>query len=288
MLRIGIVGAENSHTAAIAKTLNVVKAIPDVSVVSVWGETEAYAAKAADVGKIPAIVKNPADMIGHIDAVVTDHRHPQYHLPAMQPFLAARIPMFVDKPFCYRLAEGVDFLARARQAGVPVTSFSTVPLQAAFTTYRKLLAGTKVYGLSSIGPCDIHSQYGNIFFYGIHQIDSLIELGGLDVEAVHVTEFTPKHAVAELYWKSGLMAAMQCLEGWDTGFQFAATTSIGPLGIKSVDDADPYLAGMKLFVEMFKTGKEPVSHQRILTPIAVLEALEKSVVSGKVEPIARV
>ena len=64
MLNIGIVGAENSHTAAIAKVINVDKRVPGVRVTHVWGETRAYARKAAEAGEIPHIVKEPVDMVG--------------------------------------------------------------------------------------------------------------------------------------------------------------------------------------------------------------------------------
>ncbi len=43
-MRIGIVGAENSHTVAIAKTLNVDNAVPGFEVTHVWGETPEFAA----------------------------------------------------------------------------------------------------------------------------------------------------------------------------------------------------------------------------------------------------
>jgi hypothetical protein len=41
MLKVGMVGAENSHTAAIARVLNVDKAIRGVQATHVWGETKA-------------------------------------------------------------------------------------------------------------------------------------------------------------------------------------------------------------------------------------------------------
>ena len=50
---VGIVGAENSHTAAIGKLINVEKRIPGVKVTHVWGETKALARKAAEVAQIP-------------------------------------------------------------------------------------------------------------------------------------------------------------------------------------------------------------------------------------------
>ena len=112
-MNIGIVGAENSHTAAIAKLINVEKRIPGVRVTHVWGETKAYAKAAAEAGQIPHIVARPEDMIGQVEAACVDHRHGKFHLPAVKPLLEAKLPLFVDKPFCYRKAEGKRFLARA-------------------------------------------------------------------------------------------------------------------------------------------------------------------------------
>lgn len=289
MLKIGIVGSENSHTAQVAKIMNVDKKIPDASVVAVWGETDEFAAKAAQAGQIPTIVKDPKEMIGKIDGVMVDHRHPKFHIPAMEPFLAAKIPMFIDKPLCYRLAEGKDFLARCRKAGVPVTSMSSIARQASFHEFaKKVAAAGKIYAAYTAGPIDIHSQYGNIFFYGIHQIDPLVELFGTDIAAAHLTEFDAKHAAAEIYWKNGVVACMHCIDGWDTGFQFGVTTATGPISMKLVDDANSTLPGTEIFVKMFQTRKEPFSHSRMLAPIAVLEALEKSQTSGKIEPVEAV
>ena len=65
-LKLGIVGAENSHTAAIASMINVHKKIPGFEVSHVWGETKQFAEAAAEQGQIPKIVRSPKDMIGKI------------------------------------------------------------------------------------------------------------------------------------------------------------------------------------------------------------------------------
>ena len=290
MIRIGIVGAENSHSAAVAKTLNVRKRVPGCRVVAIWGETDEFARKSAEAGEIPVIVKRPQDMIGRIDGVMIDHRHAKYHLPAAEPFLKAHLPMFIDKPFCDRLAAGRNFLARARRMKVPVTSFSTVPASGSFGVFRRQVARLRdVSAATSAGPCDLQSPYGGVFFYGIHQVDVLLELFGIEVEAVSVSQAAPgRSAVATLHWKSGVVGAMHCLMGSKAGFQVSVTTPEGVVGAKLESDADPYLAGVKRFCRMFKTGVEPIEHRRFLAPIAVLEAMAKSVPTGKLVRVPKV
>jgi hypothetical protein len=81
---------------------------------------------------------------------------------------------------------------------------------------------------------------------------------------------------------------MHCLDGWKTGFQISVTAADGPLGVKLESDPDPYLAGVKRFCKMFKTCVEPVEHRRFLAPIAVLEAMARSVATGRLVPVAKV
>ena len=66
---------------------------------------------------------------------------------------------------------------------------------------------------------------------------------------------------------------------------------LGALAVRPgglVSDANPYLTGIRRFCKMFKTGVEPLDHKRILAPVAVLEAMEKSVKTGKLTPVAKV
>ncbi len=291
MIRIGIVGAENTHSYSVAATLNINKAVPGAAVVAIWGETDEFAKTAAKKGQIPLIVKKPTDMIGQVDAIMVDHRHAKLHLPAAEAFLEKKLPLFIDKPFSYRLAEGKAFLAKARKLGVPVTSFSAIPHQQSFATMmQKVRKAGEVRAVSSIGPADIKSPWGGIFFYGVHQVDMLIEAFGPEIVAVSVAKKKVGEkfsAIAALFWASGLMATMQCLNGAQTGFQLAVSTDGGILSDKLAFDADPYLMGTRCFVKMFKTGKEPFTHSRILSPIAVLEAMEKAVTSGKLEKVAK-
>lgn len=283
---IGIIGAENSHTKAYAKLINIEKRFEGVTVDYVWGEKPEFAQDAAEGGQIPNIVENTDDMLGKIDALVVDHRHAKYHLEAAWPYVEAGIPTFVDKPFCYRAEEGKKFLEMARKKGTPVTSYSVVPLQQTFKAFKEEMAGIGDWiSGATYGNCDLDSQYGGVFFYGVHQVSMVLEAFGYNPEAALVTR-DGDFATGSIIYPSGKVVTMGLIKKGAPGFGVTA------VGMKDVIDTAvnydeiPYLTGVEMFLHMFRTGEEPLPHDQILKPVQVLEALEKSLDSETVEPIA--
>lgn len=278
-LTIGIIGAENSHTAGYGKLFNVDKKFPGVRVEYVWGETLEFAQKASEDGQIPTIVKDPSEMLGKVQAVIVDHRHPQYHLPAALPFIEAGIPTFVDKPFCYRVAEGRPFLARARELGTPVTSYSSIAYSSATFDIRDQVQEMEgdIKQIIASGPADLNSPYGGIFFYGVHLVQPLMFIFGEDIHRVRVTR-QGKSATATLAYPDDRLATLIFKTqhyGWETWVE----TKEGMKQLQSrVPELDPPLNDTAM-IGMFKTRKEPRSHDSILRCVAVLEALEKSAAS---------
>jgi predicted dehydrogenase len=281
-MKIGIVGAENSHAAAIAKVVNVDKRIRGALVTQVWGETRAFALKAAEAGQIPQIAKMPQDLIGQVDGAVVDHRHGKLHLPAARPLLEAKIPLFIDKPFCYRLAEGKRFLARAAQLKVPVCSFSTLPKQESFRALKKEARELgKIQAVITSGPCDIKSKWGGIFFYGIHQVDMVLRLVGYEVKHAQVVKGAGLNHEAVLSFASGAVAVMNLVGEGRPQFHVSVIGEKGRLDRAITYDQSPYLTGVREFTGMFRSGKSPESATSMLTPVAALEALEKSAANGR-------
>ena len=275
-LTIGIIGAENSHTAAFGKLFNIEKKFPGVHVGYVWGETAEFAQKASEQGQIPTIVQDPSEMLGKIQAVIVDHRHPRYHLAAALPFIEAGIPAFVDKPFCYRVDEGRSFLARARELNTPVTSFSSIAYSSATFDVRDQVQEMEgeIKQIIASGPADLYSPYGGIFFYGVHLVQPLMFIFGEDIHRVRVTR-QGKSATATLAYPDDRLATLIFKTqhyGWETWVE----TKQGMQQLQSrVPVLDPPLNDTAM-VGMFRTRQEPRSHESILRCVAVLEALEKS------------
>lgn len=280
MMRMGIVGAENSHTAAIAKLLNVQRAIKGFRVTHMWGETPELAAKAAQDGKIATIVADPREMIGQIDCVMIDHRDGQYHLPAARAFLQARVPMFIDKPLCRSVPQGRAFLAQCARRKVPVTSFSAVPLQES--------AKRAAQGLAAIGPLvSVHldgpgghtGPHGGIWFYGIHLADLMVELLGPGVHQVGACA-NGDHCSAVCNYPNGLTVTMSFF-AQPYQYSVSAVGMNGTFAARIDFDANLYLTSAKIFTRMFRTGEMPFDAARMLAPLAMLDAFERSLATGK-------
>jgi predicted dehydrogenase len=279
-VRIGIIGAENSHTIVYGKMFNINKEFPGVEVLYVWGETEEFAKNAAAKGGIPNIVIDPLEMMGKIDALIVDHRHPKYHLPAATPFVKAGIPTFIDKPFCYRVSEGKKFLEMAESLKVPVTSFSSVAhSDSTFDIKKQVESMDEIKQVVMYGTADINSPYGGIFFYGVHSVQTLMYIFGDDIIKARITR-NGNNASASLAYSNGILATV-IFKSLHYGWEIYSETKEGIIKLESrVEDTDPQRCYTDM-VEMFRTGKEPRSHESILKCAAVLEALEKSVKDEK-------
>jgi len=286
-IRIGIIGAENSHTRTFGKLFNIDRAFPGVEVKYVWGETEAFAKDAMERGAIPNMVNDPKEMMGKIDALIVDHRHAKYHLDAALPFVKEGIPTFIDKPFCYRVEEGARFLEIAREHGTPVTSYSSIAHSDATLDIKAQLAELgDINQLVRSGPVELDSPYGGVFFYGVHVVQPLQYMFEQKIEKVRINK-NGQNSGANLIFDNGMMASLVFTTkkyGWQTFVE----TEEGIVELKSrVEEKNPPKNYTDM-VTMFRTGKEPRSHQHILEGVAVLEAMEKSVESGQWERVATV
>lgn len=286
MKKLGIIGAENSHGAAVARACNELKLVP-MRVPMIWGENSKFAATAAQRGSIPTIVKDWRDMLGQVDGVMIDHRHPHPHYEVAKFFIEAGVPTFIDKPMTYTLNEGIKLLDLAEKKKVPVITFSSIPMATSFQNLKKELRKQgRVHSFASTGPASTRSKYGGIFFYGIHQVDAIIEIMGTDVKSVFLQENVP-NGIGFITFRDGSIATMECIDSGPRHFQWRAVTDSGVVNHAHVMDENPYLGTVKAIYNMIARGKMPWDRKRMLMPIAVLEAMAKSLREKKPVSIRR-
>lgn len=272
--RLGIIGAENSHSFKIAEICNIRKAVP-LRVTHLWGETDEAAASSATKGNIPTIVSDWRSMAGEVDGVMIDHRHGAAHADVARHFIQAGIPTFVDKPMTCSLAEAKELFDEARKRSCPLMTFSLKPLQKSFQTLLKNAGPDTVRIFNSSGPSDLKSKHGGIFFYGIHQVDCAVEALGTEAVSVFLQE-SGANAIATIEFAGDRLATLNLIAGHPAGFHWRFCTTHGDFSEADKPDRHPYLNSARVVSDFLKTGQAAFSQERMLAPIAILEALQAS------------
>jgi len=279
MKRIGILGSDNSHALAFAKIINLPDssgrmAFPDLRVVGVYGENDVENQKVFAEGRLDFIAEQPADMLGHVDAVIVDFRHGGKHAPAALPYVQAGLPCFVDKPFTVTMADAYALVDAATASGAPLMGGSACKLVPDIAQLAEVMKGQTpgvgeiVSGMMNY-PGDTRSEYAGLFFYGPHLVEMGLAVFGQDVQSVRAVE------------NHGQVTAIARYDHYDITWQFTRDNWIGGCALCGVDGnhfcqidfSASYELEMQAFADMLRTGKSAQTHEQLIKPVAVLSAL---------------
>ena len=275
MIRIGILGSDNSHAEVFARLCNEgVKGerIRGARVVALFGLDAKETTEVAEKAKIPTIVKRPKDMLEMVDAVIVVFRHGGLHYKYAAPFLKAGIPTFVDKPLACSVSHARKLIDLAKRHRVPLMSSSSLRYGPLVDAFRKEVQGIgKIRGGNLTGRGSARSPYGGIFFYGVHSVQMMLEIFGNKVKSVRATEHDGS-AVALIDYKDGGVITLNIMDGSNVQFTAAAYGTKGVLATDKKGLQSSYIYIMK----MLKTGKPPVPYKDVLLSTRILDAMQKS------------
>ncbi len=281
MFRLGILGSDNSHADRFSQLANLEngvdgKRIDDVQVTHIYGTDPGRTKEVAENGNIPNIVSRGQDMLGQVDGVICVWRHGSKHMSETLPFLEAGIPAFVDKPLAASVADARNLIDAAEKSSVGLTSFSTLRFAKPtieFVSSLPKAIGAPVSGIST-GPADLNSKYDGIFFYGIHAVELMNATFGYGCESVSATAHGD-NCVAICTFPGGVVVTLNLLGKAAYVFHVSA---FGTEGYRDflVDSSTAYYDGMQIFVETMRTGKWPFTRDRLLEPVKILAAIDRS------------
>lgn len=291
MLKIGMVGSENSHSSTFSGFANLPDAngnYPlDARVTMIWGGDRARTERIAAEKKIAEVVDDPEEMIGKVDAVMVVPRRGSQHYRYAMPFLKAGIPAWVDKPFTVDFGEAEELVRTAQEKkivlfGGSVCKFSddAYMLQQIFRDQRK--AGKFLSGTFNFSG-DVASEYDGIYFYGAHAIELLLTIFGYDVVSVR----TDLHA--------GNLIAIMKYADFAVTVNFAHTPrnccvlyTSDNLIVRPIDISYSFRQAFCAFLDTLEGKRAPLDTDELLHSVRVLNALDEAVRSGgevSVKPI---
>jgi len=284
MIRIGILGTDNSHSIAYSRFFNVKgekEHVPGCKVVALYGLEKKRNLEVAEKGQVRRIVKRPKDMIGMVDAAIVDFRHGSRHWKYAKPLIEAGIPTFVDKPLAASVRDAEKIVALAKRKRVPIATFSTLRFGAGVEEFKKAVKKIgRVRAAIMAGPGSAHVQYDGIFFYAVHQVELMLEVFGDKIQSVRGVDHDGMLAATVVY-KNGMVLTMHEI---DCGYPDFRATAFGRNGEEARYDyakcKDQSFIGTKVIAKMFGTGKMPYPYEDLATSTRVLAAIDKSMKAG--------
>jgi virulence factor len=292
VIRFGLVGTNTSHTGVFATIFNGSAERPPAldggKVVAIWGDPAADAQalqkqrKLSDARglasqhQIDRVVDDPTEMIGQIDAVlvVDDTGLGAAHGRLAQPFIAAGIPTFIDKPMSLDLGEAVRLFDLAAQHGTPLMSASALRFAREVDDLRQRVASIgALSSVVSVGP-------GDWYNYGVHAVEMYQSVVGLGARWVH--RFADgERDIAVVGYDTGPSAVVETLRDAAYVFHLVAYGAHGWAECE-VADADAFYTGlMAATLQMVRSGEAPVTRAQTLEVLAVLHAGERSAQTGE-------
>jgi len=290
MIRLGIVDFDTSHAIEFTKRLNHVGISDDhwVEGARVVAGVPGRSAIAPEV--IPknletlksygiAILDDPADLLGKVDAVLIEAVDGSVHLERAMPFLQKGMPTYVDKPFACSLVDARAMVRVAMEKHVPLMSSSSLryaPEVVSAADPKGPLG--PIVGVSTYGPAPTHPRNPGLFHYGIHPVEMLFALMGAGCRRLTCLSEPGAEVVAGA-WSDGRIASIRGIRDGKADYGF---TVFGSKGVQTQGVSSKYIYRelLKRIVAMFETKELPIDLRETLEIVAFIEAARQSAAAG--------
>lgn len=282
-LRAGIIGLDTSHVIAFTRILNADKVAPELAGCRV---VAAYPKGSPDIEssttRVPGYIKQVKEMgvkivdsipelVKQVDVVFLETNDGRPHLEQVLPVLKAGKPTFIDKPIAGSLTDAVAIFEAARKYKTPVFSSSSLRYGKTTLAVRGGSIG-KVTKCETTSPCSLEKTHPDLFWYGIHGVESLFTVMGAGCETVVRAESTAGKDVVVGTWKGGRTGTFTGLRP-GKGYSGTATGTKGTSPVGSYDGYKPLVVDI---VRFFRTGKSSIPDRETIEIYAFMEAADVS------------
>jgi len=276
-IRVGLIGLDTSHAIAFTQIINAPKNTGDLADLRVvagypggspdlpdsWNRVKEYTEQLRKMGI--EIVPSIDELLKKVDAVMIESVDGRPHLAQAKPVIAARKPLFIDKPMAASLADVLEIFRLAKEANVPCFSASSLRWGAGCQAARSGKTFGEVRKCRAWSPMSIEPHHPDFFWYGVHGVETLFTIMGPGCKSV--TRVGRDKAVG--VWAGGREGTFEARK--DYGAEVVGTKSSGSAG--KYDGYKPLVVEVAKF---FKTGKSPVAAEETIEIFAFMEAADES------------
>lgn len=284
MYKIAILGCENSHAGAFLRIIKE-EQITDVEVVGVYSYDPA-ASEALNKQYGVYVAKDYDEFVGKIDGLVITARHGDNHYKYAKPYLASKIPIFIDKPITISEKEAVEFMNVLKDNSIPACGGSMCIYSDHVLELKEAIAKGeygKVIGGSVRAPLDPDSEHGGFYFYAQHMVQTACELFGYFPKSVQAFKCDNKITVMIRYDSYDITGIYL----YNAGVWLYSQSVVFEKGILSGMDKLTNAASREFhsFYDVLRGEKPHHSYEELFASVFIMNAIERSLSSGKEEKI---
>ena len=288
-IRIGLVGCDTSHATAFTQILNdptsknyipgarVVAAVAGGSkdIESSISRVDGYMKELREKWGVKVYTSIEA-MCADVDAVLIESVDGRPHLAQAKPVIAAKKPLFIDKPLAGSLADAREIARLAKEAGVPVWTGSAYRW---YVSMRELMATDvgEIRGAISYGPAHLEPTHPDFYWYGIHPTEALYTALGKGCESVTRTKTADTDVVVG-QWSGGRTGTLVGLR--TKALPHKVTLFGSKTFAEQKSGGDDYAPLVAEIVKFLQTGKPPVDMEETLEMHAFMSAADESARRG--------
>jgi predicted dehydrogenase len=284
-LHAGIIGLDTSHVTAFADLLNGPKAkgvLTEVRIVA------AYPGGSADIpesrNRVAGFTKTLREKYGleivdsidallqKVDVVFLESVDGRPHLEQVKPVFKAGKPVFIDKPVAGSLADALQIFQLAKETNTPCFSSSSLRFSPGILGMRQHDKVGRVLGCDAYGPCSLEEHHPDLFWYGVHGVESLFTMMGTGCVSVSRTHTRDTDLVTGV-WKDGRVGTFRGIRAGKSGY---GATVFGDKGIAPSGSYGGYEPLLVEICKFFKTREPPVSAEETIEIFAFMEAADES------------
>jgi hypothetical protein len=289
-IRLGMIGLDTSHVPAFTEILNNPKAkdhVPGARVVAAFkGGSADIPLSASKVEEYTATIRDRhgvkiydtiEQVCAEVDAVLIMSVDGRPHLEQAKPVIAARKPLYIDKPAAGTLRDVLEIFRLAQSAGVPMFTASSLRYSKSTQAVRAGSIG-RVLSAQTSSPAHIEPHHPDLFWYGVHGCESLFTVMGTGCETVQRFQTADGKIQVIGKWKGGRTGTFLEAENY-------SGLAHGEKGDAPVGAYDGYAPLVGEIVKFFQTRQPPVPAAESIEIFAFMEAADESKRQGG-KPVA--
>lgn len=284
--RVGIIGLDTSHSLAFTKGLNgssselsksgyrVTAAYPYGSTIEVsTSRIPGYIEQVKPFGV--KIVDSISGLLAEVDYILLETNDGNPRLAQAREVIEAGKPMFIDKPVAASLEDVQEIYQLAEMRRVPIFSTSSLRYM---KTIQDAISGKvgRILGADTFSPATLEPHHPDLYWYGIHGVESLIALMGVGCKEVRRIYAEGTDIVVGT-WSDGRIGTFR---GKRTGKHTYGGTAYGEKGDLTLGPYDGYDGLLSKIIEFFDSGESPVDKNETLEIYRFMTAADISKARG--------